>query len=125
MNDYGRIPKHKKDKFTAVFHEKTDHIISKKDREAYKKYNEQTTFMYRGKDMVRKADVGLHTCRYFRGLNFYFEAFLDFRTRIYRTGWPIGINSGVYKYFLISSQSVTVKLEKKNYKKELFSNKKN
>ena len=64
-------------------------------------------------------------CRDFRGLNFYFEAFLDFRTRIYRTGWPIGINTGVYKYFLISSQSVTIKLEKKNYKKELFSNKKN
>ena len=124
MDESGKVPIDKKSEFMAKFQEETNHIISEKDRKAYKRYNEQFIYVSHQKKMGKKLYLFYQMYNHFCELNFYYQAFLDFRTRVYRSGWPVGLNTGVYKYLIISSQHVTIKLEKKNYKKQLFSKKK-
>jgi hypothetical protein len=95
---------------TKKFYENQYHILSKKDLKQGALCAEIDRQINLKKKRVHFIDAVNFMYDVYQDSSFHFEYFLDFRTRVYSSGWPIGSTQGIFKYFLLSKNSETVQL---------------
>lgn len=102
LSKAGNIPKGLVKNYEANLLEKTKHIFTKENVDAYKSkkiFEKQLSGLTAIKPKILRLEL-LFELGYGKAKSIFFEYFLDFRTRIYGTGYPAGLSGGLFKHCL-------------------------
>lgn len=98
-------------KFKAEFAKKSTHILSSADRKIFMEHKRLVNQFAK----LNTQEIEYERLRYvletFEDKILYFLIFIDFRGRVYSSGWPLGFNT-VFKPFLMSPSKNVLKIPK-------------
>ena len=120
-NKSGILPKSNLVEFKAELFERTKHIFNADDICAYKtrktlqkRLTSELSFLPKFDRIKIIYEVG------FLDSMLYFEYFLDFRSRVYSSGWPIGLSNGYFKHLLIVGDACNIEITSSSKVNEFF-----
>lgn len=110
----GKIPQTRYLEYRNKWHSLTTHLLTVQDRVDYDTFKRNIKATAGNKAYALTENRIRLFYQFYKNYNIWFEVFLDFRGRIYTSGFPIGTNRGVFKNFLQSPVKNTISIGKQN-----------
>lgn len=115
-NKLGNVPRGKINDFNSELFESSTHIFNAEQVEAYKSKKKLEKLIRTDLSILAKLDriEIMYEVGYLSAKAIYFGCFMDFRTRVYAEGWPIGMQNGYFKHLLQVSKASKVSITNRN-----------